>query len=414
MAINEIIALVLTITAAASYVNYRYLRLPQPIGVTLITILLAGFIMLLGQMGFSVGGWAQHLLEQINLSETLLNGMLSFLLFAGGLQINVVELAKFRWVVGALATISVLISTFIVGFLLYYTALWLHIDLPLIYALLFGALISPTDPIAVMAILKVIAAPKNIEMKIAGESLFNDGIAIVLFLVLLQIAMGQHVELASGDIMLAFARQAGGGLILGYGLGWVVSHLMRTVKKFEVACLLTLALVTGGFVFADNIVDVSGPISMVVAGLMVGNMLRTGAMPKSSVNRLDGFWELVDEVLNTVLFVLIGLEIVLLTFSVDSLQLAILAIPITLAARYISVAIPVATIEKFNTFNPKMIAIMTWGGLRGGVSIALALQLPTGDMRDLVIWLTYAVVIFSIMVQGLTIKSLLKRWVKHV
>ena len=413
MTVNEIIAMVLTITAGASYINYRFLRLPQPIGVTLLTIVLALSVMILGSFGVGVGEWARYMLGQINLSEALLNGMLSFLLFAGALHINVIELAKFRWIVGSLATISVILSTLFVGFLTYYTAKWLGIDIPLIFALIFGALISPTDPIATLAILKIINAPKTIEMKIAGESLFNDGIAIVLFLVLVQIALGQETELKPGQIMLDFAREAGGGILLGIVLGWIVAKLMRDVAKFEVACLLTLALVTGGFVFADTIIDVSGPISMVVAGLIIGNLLRSGHMPETSIYRLDEFWELVDEVLNTVLFVLIGLEIIHLIFSLDSMELALLAIPISLIARYISVAIPVTFINNFKSFNPKTIAIMTWGGLRGGVSIALALQLPPSPQRDMIIWLTYGVVIFSIVVQGLTFKPLLQRWIKH-
>lgn len=413
MTINEIIALVLTITAAASYINYRFIRLPPPIGITLLTILLALSVMVLGQFGLGVAAWARYMLEQIDMSEAFLKCMLSFLLFAGGLHINLLELAKFRWIVGSLATISVIISTLVVGFLTYYTAQWLSIDLPLIYALIFGALISPTDPIATLAILKSLNAPKNLEMKIAGESLFNDGIGIVLFLVLLQIALGQQTEIAPGQLMLDFVRQAGGGIVLGALLGWMVAKLMHKVAKFEVTCLLTLALVTGGFVFADTIVNVSGPICMVVAGLIIGNMLRAGHMPENSIYRLDGFWELVDEVLNTVLFVLIGLEVIHLIFSLDHIELAILAIPIALLSRYVSVAIPVTFINRFRSFNPKTIALMTWGGLRGGVSIALALQLSPSPERDMVIWLTYGVVIFSIVVQGLTIKPLMQRWMHH-
>jgi len=414
MNLHEIIALVLTVTAAASYINYRFMGLPQSIGVTLITIVLAVTIIILGQFGLEVGDWAKNLLVQINLSEALLNGMLSFLLFAGALHINIVELAKFRWIVGALATIGVILSTIFVGVLTFYAAKFVGIELPLVYALIFGALISPTDPIAVLAVLKVIAAPKNIEMKIAGESLFNDGVAIVLFVVLLEIALGQREPVTSGQIMLDFTRQAGGGIVLGIILGWVVAKLMSKAAKFEVACLLTLALVTGGFVFADNIVDVSGPISMVVAGLIIGNMMRGGHMPENSIYRLDSFWELVDEILNTVLFVLIGLEIIQLIFTIDGVELAILSIPIALISRYVSVAIPVMFNDKFESFNHKVIAIMTWGGLRGGISIALALQLPGGPQRDLVLTLTYAVVIFSIVVQGLTIKPLMKRWLKHI
>ena len=414
MQINEIVATVLTITAGASYINYRYMKLPQPIGVTLITILLALVIMILGQFGVAVGDWARNLLGQINLSEALLNGMLSFLLFAGALHINVVELAKFRWIVGALATIGVIISTIIVGVLIYFAAKFVGVELPLVYALIFGALISPTDPIAVLAILKIIAAPKNIEMKIVGESLFNDGVAIVLFVVLLEIALGLREPVTSGQIMLDFTRQAGGGIVLGAILGWVTAKLMRNAENFEVACLLTLALVTGGFVFADNIVDVSGPICMVIAGLMIGNMMRAGHLPESSIYRLDGFWELVDEVLNTVLFVLIGLEVIHLIFTIDGFELAILSVPIVLISRYVSVAIPVMFNDKFKSFNHKVIGIMTWGGMRGGISIALVLQLPPGPYRDLLLALTYAVVIFSIVVQGLTIKPLVMRWMKHL
>lgn len=414
MHIHEIIAIVLTITAAASYINYRFIKLPQSIGVTLLTIVLAIAIIIMGQFGIGVGYWARSVLEQINISEALLNGMLSFLLFAGALHINVVELAKFRWIVGALATIGVILSTIIVGILTYYAAKLIGVELPLIYALIFGALISPTDPIAVLAILKIIAAPKNIEMKIVGESLFNDGVAIVLFVVLLEIALGLRQTATSGQIMLDFTQQAGGGIILGAFLGWATAKLMRKAAKFEVACLLTLALVTGGFVFADTVMDVSGPISMVIAGLMIGNMMRAGHLPESSIYRLDGFWELMDEVLNTILFVLIGLEVIDLIFTLDGFELAILTVPIVLLSRYISVAIPVMFNNKFKSFNHKVIAIMTWGGMRGGVSIALVLQLPPGGYRDLLLGLTYAVVIFSIVVQGLTIKPLVIRWLKHL
>lgn len=414
MALHEIIALVITITAAASYINYRFIHLPQSIGVTLITIIMAIVVVILGQFGLGVGEWARDMLIQINLSQALLNGMLSFLLFAGALHINIVELAKFRWIVGSLATIGVILSTIFIGLLTYYAAKLIGADLPLVYALIFGALISPTDPIAVLAILKIVDAPKTIEMKIAGESLFNDGVAIVLFVVLLEIALGLREPVSSGQIMIEFTRQAGGGIIFGIILGWMVAKLMSKATKFEVSCLLTLALVTGGFVFADTVIHVSGPITMVVAGLIIGNKMRSGDMPEVAINRLDAFWELVDDILNTVLFVLIGLEVIQLIFSLNGFELGLLAIPITLVARYVSVAIPVMFNNKFKSFNHKMIAMMTWGGMRGGISIALALQLPASPQRDIILILTYSVVIFSIMVQGLTMKSLVNRWIKHL
>jgi len=409
MAIHEILAVLITFTAAASYVNYRFIRLPQVIGVTLITVIISLAVIILGHFGFTLGSHVQTAVNTINFSSTVLNGMLSFLLFAGALHINVLELAEYRVAIFLLATISVVLSTFIVGGLVYLVSHGVGLPISFMSCLIFGALISPTDPIAVLSVLKTIAAPKNIEMKIAGESLFNDGTSIVLFVTLISMASGQKIEGGTIEVAMDLCWKIGGGFLVGGFLGLFVAKLMQRVSNFEVSCLLTLALVTGGFVFADSIFHVSGPIAMVVAGLVIGTKMRSGHIPETSVNRLDSFWELVDELLNTVLFTLIGLELLEFIFNLDSIFLGLLTIPLVLIARFVSVAVPVMLMSQYRKFTYRLVAIMTWGGLRGSVSVALALQIPEDLERNLIVTLTYLVVLFSLLVQGLTIRPLMAR-----
>jgi len=380
---QQIIAIILTIAAIASYVNYRFIRLPQAIGITLLTVLLSLCVVILGKLELGIDEPVIAFLDNIDFSEAVLNGMLSFLLFAGALHINVLELSRYKWVIGALATVGVVISTFVVGTLLWWVSGFFHaIDIPYIYCLLFGALISPTDPISVMSILKKVNAPRHIEMKISGEALFNDGMGIVMFLMMLGIVSGQTPEIKMQDALIEFIRQAFGGIALGALLGWFVASHMRKVANFEVSALLTLALVTGGYTLSDTVIDVSGPIFMVTAGLIIGNMMRSGHMLDNTINQIDSFWALVDEVLNAVLFVLIGLEMIRLNFSPDIIILALLAIPIVLVSRYISVMTPVALVSKFRKIRPRVVALMTWGGLRGGISIALVLALPHETLNE--------------------------------
>ncbi len=404
---EEIIGILISLTALSSYINYRYLKLPKTIGLTLITLLLSLFVAGLGKLGCKVDIFASHVLDGIGFNETFLHGMLGFLLFAASLHVNAMELAKHKVIVGLLATVSVLLSTFIVGFCTYALTQFLNIDIALEYCLVFGALISPTDPIATLSILKTAEAPKSLEMKIIGESLFNDGMGIVLFIMLLGLAGGGGAW-SLPDAGLFFVQQGLGGLALGLIMGWLAARLLRSIDNFEVATILTLAIVTGGYTFAQSIAQVSGAICMAVAGLMVGSLLQNGNMSKRTIQRLDSFWKLLDGILNAVLFVFIGLEFLKLNFSGETILASFGAILICLAARWISVVIPVGWLAIFRKYNPNVILVMTWGGLRGGISIALALTVPE-PARDFILSITYAVVLFSITVQGLTLKALVRK-----
>ncbi|MEE8379020.1 MAG: sodium:proton antiporter [Gammaproteobacteria bacterium] len=405
MSALNLASILITISAIFSFINYRYIKLPTTIGLMLIALVFSLLLLLAGKLGFAdFEQQAEHLLASVDFNQTLMQGMLSFLLFAGALHINLNDLAKQKWVISSLATVGILTSTFIVGGASYFLLNQLGIELSFIYCLLFGALISPTDPIAVMGILKSANAPKSLETKIAGESLFNDGVAVVVFIVLLGIATGEH-EVSAGHIMLIFLEEAVGGAVFGFVIGWITYQLLKQVDNYQVEILLTLALVMGGYAFASAI-HVSGPIAVVVAGLLIGNHGRAFGMSDHTREHLDTFWELIDEILNAVLFVLIGLEVLILPFTTDVLMVSLLLIPLLLTARFISVAIPITLMRKKRQFTHGAIRILTWGGLRGGISVALALSLPPGEARDVILAITYVIVIFSIVVQGLTIGRL--------
>ena len=400
-----IAAILLTITALFSYVNHRWIRLPTPIGVMLIALVVSLGVVLSTFVGFGLEDPAERFLNRIDFDELLLYGMLSFLLFAGALHIDLEALVERKWVIGSLATIGLVVSTLVVGTLVWLVLGWLGITLSWAYCLLFGALISPTDPIAVLSILRSARAPKSLEMKIAGESLFNDGVAVVLFLIILEIARGEAVT--PGHVGLLLVQEAVGGGVLGLVLGFVAYRMLRSVDDYQVEILLTLALVTGGYALATAL-HLSGPITIVVAGLLVGNQGRLFAMSDETRKNLDLFWELVDEVLNAVLFVLIGLEVLILTFTERYLVAGLVVIPVVLLGRLLAVALPVTVARPFRDFTPGAIRILTWGGLRGGISVALALSLPASAEREVIVAITYAVVVFSILVQGLTIGRMVK------
>jgi len=406
MKLFNILAVLITLSAGFSYINHRFIRLPTTIGVMVIALLVSLGLIALGPLGFGLKEDARLLLNSIDFDETLLHGMLSFLLFAGALHVNLADLARQKYIIGTLATLGVIGSTFIIGFTSLWILGWLGIELPFTYCLLFGALISPTDPIAVMGILKRAGVPESLETKITGESLFNDGVAVVVFLVLLEIATGiQGVTAAS--VAALFLQEAVGGLIFGLLIGAIAYWMLKSVENYQVEILITLALVTGGFALAD-VLHLSGPIAIVVAGLLIGNHGRMLAMSDEVRDHLDKFWELVDEILNAVLFVLIGLEVLILTFNRAYILAGIILIPLLLAVRFVSVGIPVVILKRFRTFSPHVIKILTWGGLRGGISVALALSLPAGENREAILAVTYAIVVFSIIVQGLTIGRLVK------
>ncbi|RLA00166.1 MAG: sodium:proton antiporter, partial [Gammaproteobacteria bacterium] len=316
------------------------------------------------------------------------------------------ELARQRGVIITLATLGIVAATFIIGGLSWYTFSLVGLDIPVVYCLLFGALISPTDPIAVLGILKQSKVPKSLEAKIAGESLFNDGMAVVVFLVLVRFATSES-DMSAGEVLLLFAQEAFGGALFGLAAGAVTYWMLKSVDNYQVEVLLTLALVTGGYALAE-VLHLSAPIAIVCAGLLIGNHGRTLAMSEKTRHHLDTFWELIDEVLNAVLFVLIGLEVLTLVYDQNYLLAGLLTIPVVLLARFITVGVPITIMRRFRNFSPRAIQILTWGGLRGGISVALALSLPASDIRDALVVVTYVVVVFSILVQGLTIGPLIR------
>lgn len=407
MQILDIAAVLITIAAVFSYVNHRYIRLPSAIGLMLMALCLSLVLLGLGKLGFwRIEQTAESFVRSIDFNRTLMHGMLSFLLFAGALHVNLRDLAEQKWIVGSLATIGTVGSTFVVSGLFFFLARGLGLELPFIYCLLFGALISPTDPIAVLGILKSAGAPKSLETKITGESLFNDGIGVVVFIMLLEL-VASGAEPSAGHIALLFAEEALGGILFGLILGGIAYWTLAQVDNYSVEILVTLAVVMGGYALAVAI-HTSGPIAMVVAGLVIGNHGRRLAMSERTREHLDLFWELVDEILNTVLFVLIGFELLILELTGEALTAGLLAIPVVLLARFLCVGAPVKLLEFRRSFTPGAIRILTWGGLRGGISVALALSIPAGPERDLILTVTYTVVVFSILVQGLTIGPLIK------
>ena len=406
MNLFHILAILLTASAIFSYINHRFLKLPTTIGIMLVALTFSLLLNLLGPIGINIEHEVQIMLGSIDFDATLLHGMLSFLLFAGALHVDLSELSKQRGVIIFLATAGVVGTTFIIGALSWFAFDLAGLSIPFIYCLLFGALISPTDPIAVLGILKQSNAPKSLEAKITGESLFNDGMAVVVFLVLVRIVT-DGAGVSAADVLLLFSQEAIGGIVFGLGAGTLTYWMLKSVDNYQVEVLLTLALVTGSYATAEFL-HFSAPITVVCAGLLIGNHGRTLAMSEKTREHLDTFWELVDEVLNAVLFVLIGLEVLTLVYNREYLLAGLLAIPIVLLARFVTVGIPITIMRRFRNFSPRAIEILTWGGLRGGISVALALSLPASDVRDALIVVTYVVVVFSILVQGLTIGPLIR------
>ncbi len=409
-------ALLLTLAALFNYVNHRYLKIPTAIGIMVMGLGTSLVLLAIGQFVPAVFDMAASVLATIDFNKALMNGMLGLLLFAGALHVDLGNLTAQKGVVAILATVGVTVSTFLIGFAMYGLLAAVHLSIPLIHCLLFGALISPTDPIAVLGILKTVGAPRELETKIAGESLFNDGVGVVIFLAMLGVAGletgGGHVTPAS--VALLFIQEAFGGAAYGLFIGMIAYGLLRSVDDYQVEILISLALVIGGYALAQAL-HLSGPIAMVVAGLLIGNRGRALAMSAETRQNLDMFWELVDEILNAVLFVLIGLTVLVLPFQREYLLPALLAIPLTLAARCIAVALPMSLMGMRRKFTPHAVKILTWGGLRGGISVALALWLSEllgeehAQSRGIILAATYAVVVFSIVVQGLTIGPLLRR-----
>jgi len=417
MTIFEIGALLLGLSATFGFINHKVLKLPHTIGLVIIALLASGVTIaadiMFPQFGISVS--VMNTLNTIDFDETLLKGMLSFLLFAGAVHVDLDELAQRKWAIGLMATFGVVASTFMIG-----AAMWgiMHLvgqPIAFIWALVFGALITPTDPVAVMGLLKTIKIPPLLKAKIAGESLFNDGVGVVVFTIMVAFALagtgdgGHGGDLGVLGIAKLFLLEAGGGAVLGMVGGMVAFWAMRQIDEHNIEVLITLALVMVIYAIAIRL-HLSGPIAVVIAGLFIGNHGAKFAMSNNTRKHVFQFWELIDEILNSVLFLLVGLEVLVISRDLSYLPVALMAIPVALLARNISVAIPIKLLSIREKFERGSISILTWGGLRGGISVALALSLPDVPEKPGILAATYAVVVFSIIVQGLTMKRLVERF----
>ncbi len=407
MELYHAFALLIVLSAAYGYINHRYLRLPFTIGMMVIALVSSLLIVIIGNISPGFKKAAIDIIQGIDFSQILLNIMLSFLLFAGAINVDLVRLRKERYPVIIFATIGVMISTFIFGTLIYYFMKLIGQPIEYIYSLLFGALISPTDPVAVLGILKDAGIPKSLEIKITGESLFNDGVAVVIFTSIYQVAKIGIENLKVLDVGLLFLREAGGGILLGLLIGYAGYILLKSIDNYKVEVLITIALVTGGYSLAE-LLQASGPLAMVAAGLITGNASKKFAMSETTQSYIDKFWEMIDEILNALLFILIGFEILVIEVN-PYLLIGLFAIAALLIARFISVGIPITLLKFKREFVKHSIWILTWGGLRGGISVALALSLQDNMHKDFIVSITYIIVLFSIIVQGLTIGKLVKK-----
>lgn len=396
-------SVLIVLASIFAYINYRFLKLPSTIGIMVIAIVVSTFLVLFGESVLpKTFGHLHDLMTSIDFTEVLMGAMLNFLLFAGGIHININDLKEEFWPVVIFSTVGVVISTFIVGFGVYYILPLVGIEMPLIYCLVFGALISPTDPVAVLSILKQANVTKALKTKVAGESLFNDGMAVVVFAVLLQLAIGTDMEITGESIGLLLLREAGGGLLLGVLLGYSTSKLMREVDDYILSVLVTLSVVMGGYLIAHQM-HISGPLTMVAAGLFMGNFNKGFKMKSVTQDYLIKFWELIDEILNAVLFLFIGFELLMIKDLQDYMIPGLIAIIIVLIARFISIWGPTQFMSFKTRFTPQTVKVLVWGGIRGGVSIALAMSIPKSDYSEIILSITYCVVVFSIIVQGLSI-----------
>jgi CPA1 family monovalent cation:H+ antiporter len=414
----DFVAILLVLAAGFSYLNYRLLRLPTTIGLMALTLLASLAAIAAGFVFPAIEREAAAFVLQIDFNRAVLDGMLGFLLFAGALHVDLGELLRQKAAITLLATVGVVVSTLTVAVLAWALLSLVNAPVSLIYCLLFGALISPTDPIAVLALIRQLGAPKRLEVMIAGESLFNDGVGVVIFVGLLQVVTGEH-SFDPGHLAFLFLREALGGAAFGLVAGYLVYQLIKSVDNYQVEILLSLALVAGGYALAHAL-HLSGPIAMVVAGLLIGNHGRIFAMSATTVRNLYLFWDLIDEVLNAILFVLLGLEVLAMTFTGRYLAAGLLAIPVVLLARMVSAGIPVWLLRRRQTVERGTLRVLTWGGLRGALSVAMALSLPREvagaevPEREVILVVTYVVVVFSILVQGLTMKPLARRWLAGV
>jgi CPA1 family monovalent cation:H+ antiporter len=406
MNLNEILTITVVLAAVFAYINHRWIKWPTTIGIMVLSLISSIILFALGETHSFISAKAIQLVSSIDFQDVLMNFMLSFLLFAGAIHIDAHKLKKERLPIIILATLGILISTFLVGGMVWGLFILFHYPVPFIYCLLFGALISPTDPIAVLGILKEAKIPASLELKISGESLFNDGVAVVIFISIAEVARtGDFSAIAIGKL---FLQEAIGGLAFGFLLGYIGFWALRSIDDYKVELLITLAIVMGGYFIAGNL-HVSGPLAMVVAGIIIGNKVKDEGMSVQTRDYLGKFWEMIDEILNAVLFLLIGFEMLIIKISATVFVIGVISILIALLARWISVLLPVYLLQFKIKFEKNAIAILTWGGLRGGISVALALSLGEKMYRNEFVLITYIIVVFSILVQGLTIGKVSKK-----
>ncbi|UFN69295.1 sodium:proton antiporter [Vibrio alginolyticus] len=400
-----------------AFVNSKIGKMQTTIAITAGSMVLSLLILIAGQNNwFHLTEIATETVTRINFEDFLLKGILGFLLFAGGLGIKLPKLKDQKWEITVLALGATLFSTFFIGFALYGFCQLIGIQFDLVYCLLFGALISPTDPIAVLAIVKKLDAPKRISTQIEGESLFNDGFGLVIFVTLFTIAFGTEAPTV-GSVTLLFIQEAIGGITYGFVLGLLFHYLISATDDHSMELLLTIGVPTAGYAFAEYI-HVSGPLAMVVSGIMIGNWTRFIGFSKESEDHLDHFWELVDEFLNGVLFLLIGMSMLLFEFHKEDWIMMAISVPLVLAARYLSVFLSYIGFKRYRKYNPWSVRILTWGGLRGGLALAMALSIPSGiwviqdkliDVKEIILVMTYSVVVFSILIQGSTITPMIEK-----
>lgn len=418
MSVNSIfnlIALLITLAAVFGYINYRWLRFPHTIGLVIISLAVSVVVLavdaFLPALGLETS--VRRTLIDIDFEETLMKGALSFLLFAGALHVDLESLLSRRWVISLLATVGIVTSTLIVSGLMFFGFRTFGFEIPLAYCFVFGALISPTDPVAVMGILKDVKIPETLEAKIAGESLFNDGVGVVLFTVLASVAVGgdEHGSVSIGGAAELLAVEGIGGIALGLAAGYSAYRAMRTIDQHTLEVLITVSLVMATYAVATRL-HVSGPLAVVVAGLFIGNHGKQFAMSQTTREHIDTFWSVLDEILNSLLFLAIGFEVIAVTITGQIVGAGLLAIPVVLFARFVSVAGPITVLGLRKEFTRGAIPVLTWGGLRGGISVALALSLPPSEVKPVLLATTYAVVIFSIVIQGLTIERVVRATVR--
>lgn len=398
-------SILIVFAAIFSYLNVRYLKLPSTIGIMIIAMIVSIALVALGKNYPGSFTGLSELIATVDFSEVLMGAMLNFLLFAGAIHISLHDLRKQRIPIIIFSSVGVIISTIVVGVLMYYAFRSLNMTIPLIECLLFGALISPTDPIAVIGILKKAGIRKSVEIKVAGESLFNDGVAVLLFTMLLELARGGEVNMTFAHVSGLFVQEAGGGLVIGVILGYIGSQAIKRINDYNVTVMITLAIVMGGYLITRYL-HISGPLTMVAAGLVIGNYGKQNAMSGTDKDYLDKFWELIDEILNAMLFLIIGFELLLIPDISQYWQIGLIAIGIVLLARFFSIWLPIRFVPNIGRFDGKTILILWWGGLRGGVSVALALSIDDYLHQSLLVSVTYYVVVFSIVIQGLTIGKL--------